>query len=133
MPTQTITAGGVDFAYRELGKDQVGTPVIFLTHLAAVLDNWDPRVVDGLAAEHHVVTFDNRGVGASSGAPSNSIEQMADDAINFIKAMGFTKADLLGFSMGGMVAQEVVLKQPQLVRKIILAGTGLPVGKASVP
>ena len=81
-------------------------------------------VVDGLAAEHHVVTFDNRGVGASSGAPSNSIEQMADDAINFIKAMGFTKVDLFGFSMGGMVAQEVVLKQPQLVRKIILAGTG---------
>ncbi|KAG8155013.1 alpha/beta hydrolase [Burkholderia catarinensis] len=124
VPTQTITAGGVDFAYRELGKEHVGTPVIFLTHLAAVLDNWDPRVVDGLAAEHHVVTFDNRGVGASSGAPSNSIEQMADDAINFIKAMGFTKVDLFGFSMGGMVAQEVVLKQPQLVRKIILAGTG---------
>ncbi|MET3822098.1 pimeloyl-ACP methyl ester carboxylesterase [Burkholderia sp. PvR073] len=124
VPTQTITAGGVDFAYRELGKEHVGTPVIFLTHLAAVLDNWDPRVVDGLAAEHHVITFDNRGVGASSGAPSNSIEQMADDAINFIKAMGFTKVDLFGFSMGGMVAQEVVLKQPQLVRKMILAGTG---------
>ncbi|MCX5540078.1 alpha/beta hydrolase [Paraburkholderia sp. CNPSo 3076] len=124
VPTQTITAGGVDFAYRELGKEHGGTPVIFLTHLAAVLDNWDPRVVDGLAAEHHVVTFDNRGVGASSGSPSNSIEQMADDAINFIKAMGFKKVDLFGFSMGGMVAQEIALKQPQLVRKIILAGTG---------
>ncbi|TDN69950.1 pimeloyl-ACP methyl ester carboxylesterase [Paraburkholderia sp. BL10I2N1] len=123
-PTQTITAGGVDFAYRELGKYHGGTPVVFLTHLAAVLDNWDPRVVDGIAAEHHVVTFDNRGVGASSGSPSNSIEQMADDAIAFIKAMGFKQVDLFGFSMGGMVAQEIVLKEPQLVRKIILAGTG---------
>ncbi|MDN7518633.1 alpha/beta fold hydrolase [Burkholderia sp. AU45251] len=124
VPTQTITAGGVDFAYRELGKEHGGTPVIFLTHLAAVLDNWDPRVVDGLAAEHHVVTFDNRGVGASSGSPSDSIDQMADDAISFIKAMGYKKVDLFGFSMGGMVAQELVLKQPELVRKIILAGTG---------
>ncbi|MGF6933563.1 pimeloyl-ACP methyl ester carboxylesterase [Paraburkholderia sp. UCT70] len=123
-PTQTITAGGVDFAYRELGKYRGGTPVVFLTHLAAVLDNWDPRVVDGIAAKHHVVTFDNRGVGASSGSPSNSIEQMADDAIAFIKAMGFKQVDLFGFSMGGMVAQEIVLKEPQLVRKIILAGTG---------
>ena len=124
VPTQTIRAGEVDFAYRELGKNHGGTPVIFLTHLAAVLDNWDPRVVDGIAAEHHVVTFDNRGVGATSGSPSNSIEQMADDAIAFIKTMGFKQVDLFGFSMGGMVAQEVVLKEPQLVRKIILAGTG---------
>jgi pimeloyl-ACP methyl ester carboxylesterase len=124
VPTQTITAGGVDFAYRELGKNRAGTPVVFLTHLAAVLDNWDPRVVDGIAAQHHVVTFDNRGVGASTGSPSNSIEQMADDAITFIKAMGFKQVDLLGFSMGGMIAQEIALKEPELVRKIILAGTG---------
>jgi pimeloyl-ACP methyl ester carboxylesterase len=124
VPTQTITADGVTFAYRELGKDHGGTPVVFLTHLAAVLDNWDPRVVDGIAAEHHVVTFDNRGVGASSGSPSNSIEQMADDAITFIKAMGFKQVDLFGFSMGGMIAQEIALKEPQLVRKVILAGTG---------
>jgi pimeloyl-ACP methyl ester carboxylesterase len=124
VPTQTISAGGVDFAYRELGKNHDGTPVVFLTHLAAVLDNWDPRVVDGFAAEHHVITFDNRGVGASSGSPANSIEQMADDAITFIKAMGFKQVDLLGFSMGGMIAQEIALKEPQLVRRIILAGTG---------
>ncbi|WP_051103818.1 alpha/beta fold hydrolase [Paraburkholderia tuberum] len=123
-PTQTITAGRVDFAYRELGKYRGGTPVVFLTHLAAVLDNWDPRVVEGIAAQHHVVTFDNRGVGASSGSPSSSIEQMADDAIAFIKAMGFKQVDLFGFSMGGMVAQEIVLREPQLVRKIIIAGTG---------
>jgi pimeloyl-ACP methyl ester carboxylesterase len=79
VPTRTITAGGVEFAYRELGTNNPGTPVVFLIHLAAVLDNWDPRVVDGFAAEHHVITFDNRGVGASSGAPATSIEQMATD------------------------------------------------------
>jgi pimeloyl-ACP methyl ester carboxylesterase len=124
VPTQTITAGGVDFAYRELGKQLGGTPVVLLAHLAAVLDNWDPRIVDGLAAKHHVIAFDNRGIGASSGSPSNSMEQMADDAITFIKAQGFQQVDLFGFSMGGMIAQEIVLKDPELVRKLILTGTG---------
>lgn len=124
VPTQTLQAAGIAFAYRELGKPQGGTPVMFLNHLAAVLDNWDPRVVDGIAARRHVVVFDNRGVGASTGAPSNSIEQMADDAIAFIKAKGFGQVDLFGFSMGGMVAQEIALKEPQLVRRMILAGTG---------
>lgn len=124
VPTRTLTAGGVDFSYRELGKHHGGTPVVFLTHLAAVLDNWDPRVIDGIAARHHVIAFDNRGIGASSGSPSNSIEQMADDAITFINAMGLQQVDLLGFSLGGMVAQAIVLKEPQLVRKMVLAGTG---------
>lgn len=124
VPTQTITAAGVTFAYRELGKHHGGTPVVMLTHLAAVLDNWDPRIIDGLAARHHVIAFDNRGIGASSGSPSSSMEAMADDAITFIQAKGLQKVDLLGFSLGGMVAQEVVLKEPQLVRKLVLAGTG---------
>ncbi|WP_414636804.1 alpha/beta fold hydrolase [Aquabacterium sp.] len=124
MPTQTLSAGGVDFAYRELGERNGGTPLVFLNHLAAVLDNWDPRVVDGIAAKHHVIVFDNRGVGASTGTPANSIEQMADDAITFIKGMGFKQVDLFGFSMGGMISQEIVLNEPQLVRKMILAGTG---------
>ncbi len=124
VATQTVTAGDVTFAYRELGKQNGGTPVVLLVHLAAVLDNWDPRIVDGIAAKHHVIAFDNRGIGASSGSPSNSMEQMADDAVTFIKAMGFKQVDLLGFSMGGMIAQEIVLKEPQLVRKMILAGTG---------
>jgi pimeloyl-ACP methyl ester carboxylesterase len=123
-PTQILSAGGISFAYRELGKQHGGTPVVFLNHLAAVLDNWDPRVIDGIAAKHHVIVFDNRGVGASTGSPSDSIEQMADDAITLIKAMGLKQVDLFGFSMGGMVAQEIVLKEPQLVRKMILAGTG---------
>jgi len=124
VPTQTISAGGIDFAYREFGTNKGGTPVIFLNHLAAVLDNWDPRIVDGIAAKHHVVAFDNRGVGASTGTPAKTIEQMADDAIMFIKAKGFKQVDLFGFSMGGMIAQEIVLKEPHLVRKLILAGTG---------
>src|SRR5438876_8706297 len=124
VPTRTITAGGVEFAYRELGTNNPGPPVVFLIHLAAVLDNWDPRVVDGLATSHHVITFDNRGVGASSGAPATSIEQMATDAITFIRGMGFEQVDVFGFSMGGMIAQEIVLMEPQLVRKMIVAGTG---------
>ncbi|RZU02930.1 alpha/beta fold hydrolase [Rivibacter subsaxonicus] len=124
VPTRTITAGGVDFAYRELGTDNPGTPVVFLIHLAAVLDNWDPRVVDGFAAKHRVITFDNRGVGASSGSPATSMEEMAKDAITFIKAMGLAQVDLFGFSMGGMIAQEIVLMEPRLVRKLIITGTG---------
>src|SRR5438309_8262564 len=124
VPTRTITADGVEFAYRELGTGNPGTPVVLLVHLAAVLDNWDPRIVDGFAASRRVITFDNRGVGASSGSPATSIEQMAKDAITFIKAMHFEQVDLFGFSMGGMIAQEIVLMEPQLVRKMIIAGTG---------
>jgi len=124
VPTRTITAGGVEFAYRELGTNNSGTPVVFLIHLAAVMDNWDPRIVDGFAAKHRVVTFDSRGIGASSGSPATSMEQMAKDAITFIKAIGFEQVDLFGFSMGGMIAQEIVLMEPQLVRKMILTGTG---------
>src|SRR4051812_24282038 len=122
-PTQTVDAGGVKFAYRELGPS-TGVPVVFLTHLAAVLDNWDPRVVDGIAAEHRVITFDNRGVGASSGSTPTTIEDMARDAVTFIGALGLDQVDLFGFSLGGMVAQVIAQQQPQLVRKLILAGTG---------
>jgi pimeloyl-ACP methyl ester carboxylesterase len=123
-PTRTIRAGGVDFAYRELGTENPGPPVVFLVHLAAVLDNWDPRVVDGFATKHRVITFDNRGIGASSGSPTTSIEEMAKDAITFIQALGLDQVDLFGFSMGGMIAQEIVLMEPQLVRRMIIAGTG---------
>jgi pimeloyl-ACP methyl ester carboxylesterase len=118
-PTRTLWAGGVEFAYRQLGPG-TGVPVVFLTHLAAVLDNWDPRVVDGIAAKHRVITFDNRGVGASTGSTPATIQEMARDAVTFIRALGFDQVDLFGFSMGGMIAQ----REPQLVRKMILAGTG---------
>jgi pimeloyl-ACP methyl ester carboxylesterase len=123
VPTHTIKAGGVEFAYRQLGP-RTGVPVVFLPHLAAVLDNWAPRVVDGIAAKHRVITFDNRGVGASSGATPRTIEEMARDAVTFIRALGFDQVDLFGFSLGGMIAQVIAQQQPQLVRKMILAGTG---------
>ncbi|WP_411088655.1 alpha/beta fold hydrolase [Streptomyces sp. 061-3] len=122
-PTRTVTAGGVTFAYRELGS-QSGVPVVFLTHLAAVLDNWDPRVVDGIAARRRVITFDNRGVGASTGSTPRTIEAMAKDAVTFIRALGFEYVDLHGFSMGGMIAQVIAQTEPDLVRKLILTGTG---------
>jgi len=122
-PTHTIKAGGVEFAYRQLGP-RTGVPVVFLTHLAAVLDTWDPRVVDGIAAKHRVITFDNRGVGASTGATPATIEEMARDAATFIRALSLDQVDLFGFSMGGMIAQVIAQQQPQLVRKMIIAGTG---------
>src|SRR3954453_23326619 len=122
-PTQTVDAGGVQFAYRQLGPSP-GVPVVFLTHLAAVLDNWDPRVVDGIASKRRVITFDNRGVGAASGSTPTTIEEMASDAVTFIRALGFDQVDLFGFSMGGMIAQVIAQEEPRLVRKLILAGTG---------
>ncbi|SDD55307.1 alpha/beta fold hydrolase [Actinokineospora iranica] len=122
-PTKTADIDGVTFAYRELGP-HTGTPVIFLNHLAAVLDNWDPRVVDGIAARHHVITFDNRGIGASQGTTPRSVTTMARDAVAFIRALGHDQVDLLGFSLGGFVAQVIAEEEPRLVRKLILAGTG---------
>ena len=127
-PTRTISAGGVTYAYRELGP-KGGTPVVFFVHLAATLDNWDPRIVDPIAKDHHVITFDNRGVGASSGDVPDSIEAMAEDAVTFIKALGFSKVDIFSFSLGGMVAQALVAKHPNLVRKLVLTGTGPAGGK----
>lgn len=127
-PARTITAGGVTYAYRELGP-KGGIPVVFFVHLAANLDNWDPRIIDPIAKGHHVITFDNRGVGASSGKVPDTIEAMADDAATFIKALGFEKIDVFSFSLGGMVAQALVVKHPGLVRKLILTGTGPAGGK----
>ena len=129
-PTKTVSVGGVDFAYRDLGPAS-GVPVVFLTHLAAVLDNWDPRVVDGIAAQHRVIAFDNRGVGASGGSTPTTIEAMAHDAVAFIRALELEQVDLLGFSMGGMIAQLIAADEPQLVRKVILAGTG-PAGGVGI-
>lgn len=123
VPTRTIDVGGVPFAYRALGPDS-GVPVIFLHHLMAVLDDWDPRVIDGIAAQRRVIAFDNRGVGASGGVVPQTIEEMGRDAIAFIRALGLRSVDLLGFSLGGGVAQMVALQAPDLVRRIVLAGTG---------
>lgn len=123
VPTQFIEANGVSFAYRSYGKEG-GTPAIYLNHLAAVLDNCDPRVMDGIATQRLIISVDYRGVGASSGIAPETIQAMATDTIAFIKKMGFKQVDLLGFSLGGMVSQEIVLQEPGLVNKIILAGTG---------
>lgn len=129
-PSRTVTAGGVTYAYRELGP-KGGIPVIFLVHLAATLDNWDPRVIDPIAERHHVIAFDNRGVGASTGTVPDTIDSMADDAYAFITALGFDTVDILGFSLGGMIAQALVIKHRDLVRKLILAGTG-PAGGVGI-
>jgi pimeloyl-ACP methyl ester carboxylesterase len=129
-PTRTIDVDGTTFAYRELGPAS-GVPVIFLNHLAAVLDNWDPSVVDGFAAKRRVIVFDNRGIGASGGSTPDTVEAMARDAVVFIRALGFAQVDLLGFSLGGMVSQVIAELDPQLVRKMILAGTG-PAGGVGI-
>jgi pimeloyl-ACP methyl ester carboxylesterase len=127
-PARTVSAGGVTFAYRELGP-KGGIPVVFFVHLAATLDNWDPRIVDPIAKNRHVITFDNRGVGASTGDVADSVEAMADDAYTFVRALGFDKIDIFSFSLGGMVAQALVVKHPEFVRKIVLTGTGPAGGK----
>ena len=129
-PTQFVVAGDTTFAYRTWGRE--GTrPVVFLTHLAANLDNWDPRGMDLIAAERTVITVDNRGVGASSGSVQKTIEGMADDAAAFIQVVSSSPVDLVGLSMGGMVAQELVLRHPELVNKLVLVGTG-PRGGAGI-
>ena len=111
-PTRTINVGGTPFAYRELGP-RTGVPLVFLHHFTAVLDDWDPRVIDGIAAKRHVIAFDNRGVGASGGSVPHTIDEMAADAVAFIRALGHEQVDLLGFSLGGGVAQVIALDAPR--------------------
>ena len=127
-PARTISTSGVTYSYRELGP-KGGVPVIFFVHLAGTLDNWDPRIIDPIAKGHHVIAFDNQGVGASTGKVPDSVEAMAADAYAFITALGFDKVDVFSFSLGGMVAQALVVKHPELVRKLVLTGTGPKGGK----
>lgn len=129
-PTTSVNVGGTKFVYRQLGPD-TGVPVIFLNHLAAELDRWDPRVVDGIATRRRVIVFDKRGIGASEGKTPTSVEAMARDAVAFVQAVGFTQVDLLGFSLGGFISQVIAQEEPQLVRKIILAATG-PAGGTGI-
>ena len=116
-PTEIIDVGGVEFAYRQLGP-RTGVPLVFLHHFTAVLDDWDPRVIDGIAAKRHVIAFDNRGIGASGGSVPHTIDEMAADAVAFIRALGYDEVDLLGFSLGGGVAQVITLEHPELVRRV---------------
>jgi pimeloyl-ACP methyl ester carboxylesterase len=129
-PTRTVQVRDASLAYRELGARN-GPPVIFLHHLTAVLDDWDPKLLDGVAERRHVVIFDNRGVGGSGGQTPGHVADMARDAIAFIEALGFTQVDLFGFSLGGFVAQVIAQTRPELVRKIVLAGTG-PAGGTGI-
>ncbi len=122
-PTRTINVNGTPFVYRELGP-KGGVPVVFLHHFTAVLDDWDPRVIDGIASQRHVITFDNRGVGGTGGSVPHTIDEMAEDAVAFIHALDYNRVDLLGFSLGGGVAQVIALNHSELVRRAILAGTG---------
>lgn len=121
--TQFITAAGARFAYRELGRHG-DVPVLLLNHWGANLDNFDPRLVDGLARRHHVIAIDYRGMGASSGTAPLSVGDMARDTMALIRALGFEQVDLLGFSLGGFVAQDIAIREPALVRKLLLTGTG---------
>lgn len=130
VKTQFISVAGTNFAYRKLGINS-GVPVICLNHLGAVLDYFDPAIIDGLATTHQVITFDNRGVGASGGTTPKTVDSMAKDAIAFIQALGYEKVDLFGFSLGGFISQEILRQKPQLVRKVILAGTG-PAGGVGI-
>jgi pimeloyl-ACP methyl ester carboxylesterase len=118
-----VKAGGTTFAYRELGPHG-SVPLVLLNHWGAVLDNFDPCIVDGLARRHRVIAIDYRGIGSSGGIAPVTVDEMARDTIALIRAMGFDQVDLLGFSLGGFVAQDVALKVPNLVRKLILTGTG---------
>lgn len=123
VPTSSINVDGVRYVYRELGANSE-VPVVFLHHFAAVLDDWDPRVIDGIAAQHRVIAFDNRGVGGTNSKVPADLEQMGADAIAFIRALGHEKVDLFGFSVGGAVAQMIALQAPDLVRRMVVAGTG---------
>ncbi|ROQ04570.1 pimeloyl-ACP methyl ester carboxylesterase [Rathayibacter sp. PhB93] len=127
-PARSVTTQGKTFAYRELGPEE-GVPVVFFGHLAANLDNWDPRIVDAIAARRHVIAFDQQGVGASGGTVPGTIEEAADDAYLFLRGLGLEKIDVFSFSMGGMIAQDLVVKHPELVRRLVLTGTGPRGGK----
>jgi pimeloyl-ACP methyl ester carboxylesterase len=127
MPLDTITAAnGIDYAYRRAGTAADGRPpLVLLQHFRGNLDNWDPALVDGLtAAGREVVMFDNTGVGATTGRTPSTVAEMARDAILFLEAMELDRVDLLGFSLGGFVAQELALVRPAIARRLVLAGTG---------
>lgn len=123
VPTSHVQAGGIDFAYRRYGR-KAGVPLVFTNYLTGTMDNWDPAVIDGLAKEREVIIFDNTGVSASTGKTPDTIAAMAKDAAAFIDALGLQQIDLLGFSIGGMVAQQLTFDRPELIRKLILIGTG---------
>jgi pimeloyl-ACP methyl ester carboxylesterase len=122
-PTEFVDAAGIQFAYRRFGRSG-GVPLVFNMHFSGTMDHWDPLVTDGLASTREVILFDNAGVSSSSGEVPTTIEGMAGNAAAFIKGLALNQVDLLGFSIGGTVAQALTLAEPQLVRRLVLVGTG---------
>lgn len=129
IPTESsfIEANGTHYAYRKFGAE-TGTPVVFLVHFRGTMENWDPNMVAPIAKERPVILFDNKGVGETNGQTPETISEMAQDAAMFIKALDLKEVDLLGFSIGGMVAQELALQEGDLIRRIIIAGSSPEAG-----
>ena len=132
LPNSRIAAvNGIEYAYRDTGGGEGTVPLVLLQHFRGNLDNWDPALIDALAPTRRVVTFDNAGVGGSTGTTPDTIEQMARDAIAFLAAMEFSQADVLGFSIGSFVAQQIALVRPAIVRRLVLASSA-PQGAAGM-
>ena len=131
-PNRVVSAAnGVDYAYRDIGEGNGGPALVLLQHFRGNLDNWDPALLDALSSGRRVVTFDNTGVGGSTGVTPGTMRQMAVDAIAFLDALALTQVDVLGFSIGSFVAQEITLIRPALVRRLILASSA-PQGAAGM-
>jgi pimeloyl-ACP methyl ester carboxylesterase len=122
-PTQFVEANGIRFAYRRFGKPG-GVPLVFNQHYTGTMDHWDPAVTDGFTKDREVILFNNAGVSGTSGEVPATFEEMGANAVAFIKALGLEKVDVLGFSIGGFVAQEITCQAPDLVRRLVLLGTG---------
>ncbi|RZL72839.1 MAG: alpha/beta hydrolase, partial [Rhodococcus sp. (in: high G+C Gram-positive bacteria)] len=124
--TQYSEVGGVRYAYREVGQVQHRgtTPLVFLHRFRGTLDDWDPAFVDAVAEHRHVILFSDAAVGSSTGSPATSVDEKAENAASFVRALGHEVVDVLGFSMGGFVAQAVAMREPTLVRSVVLVGTG---------
>src|SRR3977135_1866363 len=132
-PTRYVEANGTRFAYRRFGRNSGQTtgpesgktvPLVFNMHLNGTMDHWDPAVTDGIAQDREVILFDNAGISSTSGDVPPSVEEMAANAAAFIKALGLAQVDVLGFSLGGLIGQELAIAEPRLVRRLVLVGTG---------
>jgi pimeloyl-ACP methyl ester carboxylesterase len=123
VPTQSVETNGIRFAYRRWGR-QGGFPVVFLNYFTGNLDDWDPKVADGFAADYDVILFNNAGVASSGGQTPNTVAEMSRDAVAFFDALGLQQLHIVGFSLGGMIAQQIALEHPDRVKRIILLGTG---------
>jgi pimeloyl-ACP methyl ester carboxylesterase len=130
-PTQFAEAGGIRFAYRRFGR-RGGTSLLLLNYFAANLDKWDPKVTNGFATDRDVILFDYAGIGGSSGETPSTVAALTNPCVEFCRALDLTRFDVLGFSLGGMIAQQLAADHPDVVRRIILSGTGPRGGEGMV-